>query len=59
MQPHEVTEAHLRLLNWHWANLEYGCSASLSQVGGSAGCILGPGMCGWVVGAGGVGERGS
>jgi hypothetical protein len=26
------TPAHLRLLHWHWANLEYGCSARLGDI---------------------------
>ena len=30
--PSSLTEAERRLLDWHWANLEYGCSARLSQV---------------------------
>ena len=30
--PKIVTEVHRRFLNWHWANLEYGCSAPLSAV---------------------------
>jgi lysine-specific histone demethylase 1 len=30
--PAVVTPAHRALLDWHWANLEYGCSASLDQV---------------------------
>jgi len=27
-----LTDEERRLLDWHWANLEYGCSARLSQV---------------------------
>ena len=27
-----LDEAERRLLDWHWSNLEYGCSASLDQV---------------------------
>lgn len=37
---HTLLPEERRLLEWHWANLEYGCSASLSEVidnGGSAG----------------------
>lgn len=30
--PRSLSEAERRLLNWHWANLEYGCSARLDQV---------------------------
>ncbi|EIE23206.1 amine oxidase, partial [Coccomyxa subellipsoidea C-169] len=30
--PASLDEAQQRLLNWHWSNLEYGCSASLDQV---------------------------
>ena len=30
--PHSLSEAERRLLDWHWANLEYGCSARLDQV---------------------------
>jgi len=29
--PHSLSEAERRLLDWHWANLEYGCSARLDQ----------------------------
>jgi hypothetical protein len=29
----EVTDDMLRVLDWHWANLEYGCSAALEEVG--------------------------
>ena len=29
---HSLSEADVRLLNWHWANLEYGCSSRLSDV---------------------------
>lgn len=32
--PEVITKDHLRLLHWHWANLEYGCSASLSEISG-------------------------
>ena len=28
----KLSEAELRLLHWHWANLEYGCSAPLNAV---------------------------
>ena len=28
----KLTEADQRLLDWHWANLEYGCSSRLSDV---------------------------
>lgn len=31
--PTHLTDEERRLLDWHWANLEYGCSARLSQVG--------------------------
>ena len=31
-----MTADHRRLLHWHWANLEYGCSARLEEVG----CLL-------------------
>ena len=34
--PSSLTEAERRLLDWHWANLEYGCSARLSQVRNSS-----------------------
>ena len=27
-----ATAIELRLLDWHWANLEYGCAAPLSRV---------------------------
>ena len=27
-----IDDVHLRFLNWHWANLEYGCSAPLSAL---------------------------
>ena len=30
--PTSLTDEERRLLDWHWANLEYGCSARLSQV---------------------------
>lgn len=30
--PTHLTDEERRLLDWHWANLEYGCSACLSQV---------------------------
>ncbi len=30
--PTRLTDEERRLLDWHWANLEYGCSARLSQV---------------------------
>ena len=30
--PRSLSEAERRLLDWHWANLEYGCSACLDQV---------------------------
>ncbi|KAL0040091.1 hypothetical protein WJX79_005960 [Trebouxia sp. C0005] len=30
--PSRLTDEERRLLDWHWANLEYGCSARLSQV---------------------------
>ena len=30
--PNSLDEAERRLLDWHWANLEYGCSARLSEV---------------------------
>lgn len=30
--PASLSEAEQRLLDWHWSNLEYGCSASLDQV---------------------------
>ena len=30
--PTRLTNEERRLLDWHWANLEYGCSAKLSQV---------------------------
>ena len=30
--PSELTDTHLQFLNWHWANLEYGCSAPLSAL---------------------------
>ena len=30
--PTHLTDEERRLLDWHWANLEYGCSARLSQV---------------------------
>ena len=30
--PTFLTDEERRLLDWHWANLEYGCSARLSQV---------------------------
>lgn len=33
-----MTADHRRLLHWHWANLEYGCSARLEEVG--SGCLL-------------------
>jgi hypothetical protein len=29
--PRSLSEAERRLLDWHWANLEYGCSARLDQ----------------------------
>jgi len=32
--PASLTEDHLRVLSWHWANLEYGCSAPLTAVSG-------------------------
>jgi len=32
--PEVITKDHLRLLHWHWANLEYGCSAPLSEISG-------------------------
>ena len=28
----KLSKAELRLLHWHWANLEYGCSAPLNAV---------------------------
>lgn len=28
----DITEEERRLLHWHWANLEYGCSAPLGDV---------------------------
>ena len=28
----QVSDAERRLLHWHWANLEYGCSAALDEV---------------------------
>ena len=31
--PDALSEGEERLLGWHWANLEYGCSARLDQVG--------------------------
>lgn len=30
--PTHLTDEERRLLDWHWANLEYGCSARLNQV---------------------------
>ena len=30
--PARLTEEMRRLLDWHWAQLEYGCSAPLSKV---------------------------
>lgn len=30
--PLSLTEEHKRLLGWHWANLEYGCSAPLKSL---------------------------
>jgi len=30
--PAAVTPEMLEMLDWHWANLEYGCSASLSEL---------------------------
>jgi len=32
IDPLELTDNHLRLLGWHWANLEYGCSAPLKAI---------------------------
>ena len=42
--PAALTEEEVRLLGWHWANLEYGCSARLDQVrvGGFRGA---PSLC--------------
>jgi hypothetical protein len=33
--PAALSEEEVRLLGWHWANLEYGCSARLDQVSGA------------------------
>jgi len=30
--PEILSDVHLQFLNWHWANLEYGCSAPLSAL---------------------------
>ena len=30
--PQDLNESHSRLLGWHWANLEYGCSAPLKAL---------------------------
>lgn len=30
--PQQLTEEMRRLLDWHWAQLEYGCSAPLNKV---------------------------
>lgn len=30
--PAKLSADHLRVLNWHWANLEYGCSAPLNAL---------------------------
>jgi monoamine oxidase len=30
--PDVLSDVHLQFLNWHWANLEYGCSAPLSAL---------------------------
>ena len=30
--PTSLTDEERRLLDWHWANLEYGCSARLTDV---------------------------
>lgn len=30
--PSVLSDVHLQFLNWHWANLEYGCSAPLSAL---------------------------
>jgi len=30
--PETLSDVHLQFLNWHWANLEYGCSAPLSAL---------------------------
>lgn len=32
LYPQDLTEDHHRLLGWHWANLEYGCSAPLRSL---------------------------
>lgn len=32
--PTALEPSHLHLLDWHWANLEYGCSAPLSSLSG-------------------------
>ena len=31
-KPWQVSDVERRLLHWHWANLEYGCSAPLNAV---------------------------
>ena len=38
--PTHLTDEERRLLDWHWANLEYGCSARLNQVSQCQGCSL-------------------
>lgn len=32
--PPVIGDEHLKLLQWHWANLEYGCSAPLEEISG-------------------------
>ena len=32
LYPQDLNEVHSRLLGWHWANLEYGCSAPLKAL---------------------------
>eukprot|EP00887_Chlorella_sp_A99_P004915 scaffold4.g4915.t1 len=32
--PPPLTEEQQRLMHWHWANLEYGCSARLDEISG-------------------------
>lgn len=40
--PTHLTDEERRLLDWHWANLEYGCSARLNQV---SHCLHHPDVC--------------
>lgn len=36
--PQQLTEEMRRLLDWHWAQLEYGCSAPLNKVRSRINC---------------------